>query len=163
MRIALLLAALLLAAVLHTTAASAEDGDGVGFGPVLAFSTTDATSLGWELAATLNGHGPLSHFTLGGSYRLSAQPRDPAYFHYLAWEPWVYVGGTLGAALTDQFQPRVVYGVWEGLPQSLDGELFADSALQWVFTITIGWHGVGGTQQFYITPKMWRMHGYDFD
>ena len=142
-------------------AAAAKQGDGVGVGPVLAFTWRDATALGWELAGT-SGPSPFAHLTLGGSYRISPHPTDPSYFHYVAWEPWGYVGGTLGAALTDQFQPRVMYGLWEGLPMGLDGRLFDDSSLQWVFSIAIGWRGVGRMQQFYITPKLWRLRGLDF-
>lgn len=152
---------LLLIAQLPAPAASAEEGDGVGVGPVLAFTWPDATSLGWELAGTTAGN-TLAHFTLGGCYRISASPTDPGYLHYVAWEPWAYVGGTLGAALTDQFEPRVMYGIWEGLPVSLDGELFDESTLQWVFSITIGWRAVGAMRQFYITPKLWRMRSIDF-
>jgi hypothetical protein len=161
--------AVVLLSLFHPTQACAAAGDGVGFGPVLAFTWPDGASLGWELSG-VRGVNILEHFTLGGSYRLiprskgldSSPQTDPAYFHYLAWEPWILVGATLGAALTDQFQPRVAYGIWEGLPISLDGQLFDDDSLQWVFSIAIGWRGIGGTQQFYVAPKIWRMRGFDF-
>jgi hypothetical protein len=162
--------ALVVFALLHSTKARAADGDGVGLGAVLAFTWPDGSSLGWELSA-VRGDNILAHFTLGGSYRLTPlskslgapPPNDPAFFHYLAWEPWVLVGATLGAALTDQFQPRVAYGIWEGVPASIDGDLFNDARLQWVFSIALGWRGIGGTQQFYIAPKIWRMRGFDLD
>jgi hypothetical protein len=162
--------ALSLSVSLSSANASAAEGDGVGFGAVFAFTWPDGAALGWELSGA-RGANILEHFTLGGSYRLpplsknfgSAPPTAPAYFHYLAWEPWVLVGATLGAALTDRFQPRVMYGIWEGVPVSIDGDLFQDDGLQWVFSIAIGWRGIGGTQQFYVAPKIWRMHGIDLD
>jgi hypothetical protein len=32
-----------------------------------------------------------------------------------------------------------------------------------VLSIAIGWRGIGGTQSFYLTPKLWRMHGWGFN
>jgi hypothetical protein len=164
---ALLAACSLLACSLSVRSARAsdDDGEGVGFGPVLTFSADDSIYVGWELAATSN---ILLRGSLGGAYRVVQHSDDPAFFHYVAWEPWAYVGGTLGLALTDP-QPRVMYGLWEALGQSLSGVsnsvgggLFDSTELQWVFSIAIGWRGIGSTQSFYVTPKLWRMHGWQF-
>jgi hypothetical protein len=159
---------LLLLALLRPTDARAAERYGVGGGPVFAFSWHGGTYLGWELAG-VRGADVFAHLTLGGSYRVWQSPealessprRDPTYFHYVAWEPWVYLGATLGAAVTDQLQPRVVYGLWEGLPLSIDGDFLGSDELQWVFSFAFGWRGIGGTHQFYLTPKLWRMHGVD--
>ena len=132
---------------------------------MLTFSADDSIYVGWELAATrhifLRG-------SIGGAYGIVRRADDPALFHYAAWEPWGYLGGTLGLAVTDT-EPRVMYGLWEALGQSLSGQddslgggLFDSSELQWVFSIAIGWRGVGSTQSFYLTPKLWRMHGWQF-
>jgi hypothetical protein len=146
------------------SARASDDGQGIGFGPVLTFSADDSIYVGWELGATRD---IFVRGSLGGAYSAVRHADDPALFHYVAWEPWGYVGGTLGLAVTDR-QPRVMYGLWEALGQSLSGNaslgggLFDSTELQWVLSIAIGWRGVGGTQSFYITPKLWRMHGWEF-
>ncbi|HEU4580997.1 MAG TPA: hypothetical protein VFS67_22215 [Polyangiaceae bacterium] len=165
-RCALLASSLLACSLVVRSARASDDGQGVGFGPLLSFSADDSIYVGWELAGAGN---ILFRGSLGGAYRVVQQHSDdPAFFHYVAWEPWGYVGGTLGLALTDP-QPRVMYGLWEGLGQSLSGVsnsvgggLFDSTELQWVFSIAIGWRGVGSTQTFYLTPKLWRMHGWQF-
>jgi hypothetical protein len=162
--IALSLLAGLLCSLLVRSARASEDGQGVGLGPVFTFSADDSFYVGWELAGTRD---ILVRGSIGGAYGIVRRADDPALFHYVAWEPWGYVGGTLGLAVTDP-KPRVMYGLWEALGQSLSGNgslgggLFDSSELQWVFSVAIGWRGVGGTQSFYITPKLWRMHGWQF-
>ena len=156
------LAAWLLCTLSVRSARASDDGQGLGVGPVLAFSADDSLYVGWELAATRD---LLVRGSLGGAYSIVRHAGDPTLFHYVAWEPWGYVGGTLGLAVTDP-KPRVMYGLWEALGHSLSGNdslsggLFDSSELQWVFSIAIGWRGVGATQTFYITPKLWRMHGW---
>jgi hypothetical protein len=148
--------------------ARADSGDGVGFGPVLGITTNGSLSLGWELSGSYRL--PLVRLALGGSYQLEREGDDPRYFHYAAWEPWVYVGGTLGAALTDGGEGRVVYGLWEAYAQDLGDPLFDanynylddDEGPHWILSLSIGWRGIGGTQQFYFTPKIWRFQGWDF-
>ncbi|MEY2937227.1 MAG: hypothetical protein RL033_7976 [Pseudomonadota bacterium] len=147
----------LLGAACCTSDARAEPG--WGFGPVLAITASDSPSLGWELTA-LGDHPLWARWAVGGNYSWAVQGDDPAYLHYLVWEPWLYAGGTLGVALTDRFQPRVAYGAWEGVGVSLDGDLFESDERQWVVSLAIGWRAVGGTHQFYLTPKLWRMNGW---
>lgn len=152
---------LFLAVVAFASGARAESGDGVGVGPVIGITWHDSVSLGWELAGA-RGPGPFARFSVGGSYHLSAHADDPAYFHYVAWEPWAYIGGTLGASLTDQRDVRVVYGLWEGLGKSVHGTIYDDDTLHWAVSLSIGWRGIGSTHQFYLTPKLWRIQGWDF-
>ena len=148
--------------------ARAESGDGAGFGPVLGITTDGSVSLGWELSGSYGG--PLLRGAVGGSYHLQRSPEQPRYFHYMALEPWVYVGGTLGLAVTDAPTVKVMYGLWEGWAQDLGSPLLDgsydfvddDTRYHWVFTLSIGWRGMSGTQQFYITPKIWTLKGWDF-
>jgi hypothetical protein len=148
--------------------AHADSGDGVGLGPVFGVTWNGSVSLGWELSGTR--WMPLARLAVGGSYQLHRAADDPRYFHYLAWEPWIFVGATVGAALTEERDVRVVYGLWEGYAQDLRDPLLAgnisylddDTRPHWVLSLSIGWRGIGGTQQFYLTPKIWRLQGWDF-
>ncbi len=133
----------------------------MGVGPVIGFTWHDSFSLGWEVAGS-KGPGPFARFSGGGSYHLSRHEDDPAYFHYVAWEPWLYVGGTLGTTVTSQGDVRVLYGLWEGVALSMSESLYDADTLQWAVSLTIGWRGAGSTHQFYLTPKVWRIQGWDF-
>jgi hypothetical protein len=149
--------------------ARAESGDGAGFGPVLGVTTSGSVSLGWELSGSFVA--PLVRVAAGGSYHLNRAADDPRYFHYVAWEPWIYAGATLGLAVTDAPQPRALYGLWLGWAQDLASPIplvggfeFVDddTRYHWVLSLCIGWRGIGGTQQFYATPKIWSIKGWDF-
>ena len=148
--------------------AHAESGNGVGLGPVFDVGLDGSVSLGWEVGGTYRL--PFFRLSLGGSYRVLGESSEPSYFHYLAWEPWVYVGGTLGVAATPGDRPaRFLYGIWEGYAQDL-GDPFLDSdldyiddeRLHWILSVSIGWRGVGKAQHFYVSPKIWRLQGWDF-
>jgi hypothetical protein len=144
--------------------ASAESGDGVGFGPVFAYSSDDTAHIGWELGAAWQ-YAPLLRFSLGGSYRVTGGDRRTlAYAHYLAFEPWFYIGGTLGLAADDRGDARGVYGLWEAAPMALgDRRIFSSGdQLLWAVSLSIGWRGFGSTHQIYLSPKLWRMRGWDF-
>jgi hypothetical protein len=158
-----------LALWLFTPDALAESGQGAGLGPVIGVTWNGSLSLGWELGGSFAGATVL-RLSMGGSYQLHRGQNDPGYFHYLAWEPWVYVGGTVGLALTDEREVRMIYGLWEGWAQDLGDPLFDasydflddDTRQHWVFSLSLGWRGMGKTQQFYLTPKVWRIQGWDF-
>lgn len=140
--------------------ARAESGDGIGIGPVIAITPRDSVSIGWELGVARPA--PFARFSLGGSYHLRPHPKDPPFLHYVAWEPWAYVGGTLGAALTSAGQVRAVLGVWEGFAESFDGDLYGSDGENWVLSLSLGWCAVGSTHQLYSSLKLWRMDGWDF-
>jgi hypothetical protein len=149
--------------------ARADSGDGVGIGPLFAFSVNaeDSVAIGWEAAASVQG--PFSKATLGGSYYLSSRKGgagDMPGFHYLAWEPWYIVGATLGVAATNRGDVLPYYGLWDGLLGSVSGDnltsLYDDEGLHWAVSLTAGWRGVGSRQEFYFTPKVWRIRGWDF-
>jgi hypothetical protein len=158
--------ALLLAVFAHD--AHAASGNGAGLGPVVGITWNGSLSLGWEVSGSYGV--PILRLALGGSYQLHRADGDPSYFHYLAWEPWIFAGGTLGVAATDGPDAQVVYGLWGGYAEDL-GDAFFDGELDylndetqnhWILSLSIGWRGIGKTQQFYFTPKVWRMRGWDF-
>ncbi|MEY4544483.1 MAG: hypothetical protein RL685_678 [Pseudomonadota bacterium] len=159
----------LLPLLLLATPARAASGEGAGFGPVIGLTWNGSVSVGWEASASLGI--PLARFAAGGSYQLrSSSSKDARYFHYLAWEPWLFVGATVGLALTDEPQAKVLYGAWAGWAQDAGDALFDgnsdflddDTRFHWVFSLSVGWRGFGSTQQFYLTPKLWRIQGWDF-
>jgi hypothetical protein len=140
--------------------ARADGGDGVGLGPVFAYSDNGGWSLGWEAGAT--GGATLAKFSIGGTYRLNGDPRDPASLHYVAFEPWLIVGGTFGFALTDWQKAAGMLGAWEGFPLPLEGELYGGDnsddvhPMAWLFSIVIGWRWFSPHSQLYFSPKIWR-------
>lgn len=137
----------------------AHAAPGFGLGPVIAITASDTPALGWELSVV--GSNPVyARAALGGSYSWSVAEGDPQHFHYLVAEPWLYVGATLGLAVADHLQPRVVYGAWEGVGVSLDSDVFNTDERQWVVSLALGWRAVGSTHQFYLTPKLFRMNGW---
>jgi hypothetical protein len=148
-----------MAATWLTSVARASPGDGWGAGPVFAFSSDGTFSLGWELSALSKL--PLLKGSVGGSYAFNAPPQQASVVHYVAYEPWFIVGGTLGAALLDVNRVSFMYGIWEGAPIPLTGKLVVDSgtehdATTWVLTLTVGGRVFGGVSQFYFAPKLWR-------
>jgi hypothetical protein len=141
----------------------ADSGSGYGFGPVFALSADDTFSMGWELGASAS---VLAKASVGGTYYLKPRRDEPAFVHYAAFEPWLLLGGTLGVAVTHVLEPRLAYGLWEGIPVPLSGALLDDpddagGQTIWMATLTIGWRGFGSTHQFYFTPKLWRYRGFD--
>ncbi|HEY2735247.1 MAG TPA: hypothetical protein VGI70_14725 [Polyangiales bacterium] len=112
---------------------------------------------------------PLLKGSLGGSYALNAHADQPSVIHYLAFEPWLLIGGSFGAALLDVQRVAFMYGVWEGAPIALTGKLIADrgtqhSKLAWLLTLTVGCRIFGGgVAQFYFAPKLWRYEVYEWD
>ena len=81
----------------------------VGAGPMIGWVEDEGLSIGLEIRGAA---GPLVHASLGGSYRLEARGGTRA-VHYVAWEPWLVGGGTLGAALDDDGRASVAIGAWE--------------------------------------------------
>ncbi len=154
----------------RVAAADDESGRGVGLGPVLSFNFDGTVSVGWEVSG--NYLFPFVKGSIGGDYRLIQKVGEPSFRHYVAFEPWLYVGGTVGATITNEFQPEVMYGAWEGFPVgTLDGTDFLNGdggidddkgVLTWAITIAIGWRGFGlDNHQIYFTPKIWRIVSFD--
>jgi hypothetical protein len=147
--------------------ARADGGEGFGFGLVIGYSDNRSWSVGWEAGA--NTGGPLLKLSLGGSYRVDGESRDPLAIHYVAFEPWLIVGGTVGVAVTNEPEVRVAYGLWEGFAIPLEGDLWGGTAgddehpQSLLFTFAFGWRGFGATQQFYFTPKLWRFSTLEFN
>jgi hypothetical protein len=154
------LAACTLAPLLWHGVAAAAAGDGVGFGPVFAVSHHGSAWLGWEVAASRNGPG--LKLNLGGIYHIAGEDDEPAFLHYVAWEPWAYVGATLGVAAPNAGAPRFMYGLWEAYADGLDHSLYSGEQLIWAASVAIGWRGFGSLQQFYLAPKLWYIRSFDF-
>ena len=97
---------------------------------------------------------PFAKGSIGGVYHVAPQGKDPFTTHYLAWEPWLLVGGTFGLGFADGSSPvRLALGAWLGLPplEVSHGERV------WALTLAIGVRAFGGTTQLYFTPKIWRL------
>jgi hypothetical protein len=137
-----------------------DEGNGWGVGPVIAFGDHGGVSLGFE--GGINQLLTLVKLSLGGCYRLSGSETDPRAIHYLAYEPWVAVGGTLGIAVADA-EVRGMYGMWEGFPLPiLPDEVSGYSHQAWIITLAFGYRMFGSSGQFYVTPKLWRFKTFDF-
>jgi hypothetical protein len=81
----------------------------------------------------------------------ATRERDRALlYHYVAWEPWAILGGTLGVALGDIDRVGLAYGVWEGIAIPLDKKAF-------------GFRGFGSDQEFYLALKIWKYNTLDFN
>jgi hypothetical protein len=126
-----------------------------GGGPVVGWVAGEGLSLGWE--TTYAYEAPLLYVSAGGSYRIEA-PDGPRAVHYLAWEPWALLGGSLGGAVDDDGRGTVVLGAWEAVPfivgelQEQSWEVARVPAL--VVTLAIGWRWMAGTHEIYVAPKL---------
>jgi hypothetical protein len=147
--------------------AHATPGDGFGAGPVFGIAKDGTFSLGWEVSATT--FLPLLKASLGGNYALNATAAQPVAIHYLAFEPWLVIGGTLGAAIADTGEVDFMHGIWEGAPIALNETLVPDRGTvhpkwAWLLTLTVGCRIFGsGSPQFYFAPKLWRYDVYEWD
>ena len=146
---------------LGAAGAKADLGDGEGFGPVVGYSE-GSWSFGWE--AAISRVSPLVKASVGGVYHVNRRDSAPLTVHYLAYEPWLLLGGTVGVAFADgPHLLRPALGVWQGFPITLTGkDLFSAGPVErrWVLTLSIGWRWFGWSlSQFYFTPKLWRYSG----
>ena len=138
--------------------ASADSGGGIygaGGGPVFAWGEHGFTS-GWELSATFAT--PLLHMSLGGDYLRGDSGLESA--HYLALEPGLFLGGSLGAAVSGAGVTPYL-GAWAGFalpPDELRSEPIGDgdySRLSGVLiSLAIGLRWFDRDVQFYLTPKI---------
>jgi hypothetical protein len=164
----LLVPSLCAAALSHVSLAHADYGDGLGIGPVIAWSSGGSWSIGWEAAAMYRI--PLLKASVGGIYSIVRQAQEPAALHYLAYEPGLILGGTAGVALADVSRVQFMYGAWGGFPlpltdQFIPGERGPSGAAPhaWLLTLTIGWRSFGGMGQLYVAPKVWSFSTYVFN
>lgn len=147
--------------------AHAAAGDGLGAGLVFGLDKAGTFSLGWEAGAMATQ--PVLKASVGGSYALNAGPGQPGAIHYVAFEPWLLLGGTLGAALEGIQRVDFMYGVWEGAPITLKGKLLPDRGtvhprFAWLLTLTVGCRIFGARPaQFYFAPKLWRYEVHTWD
>jgi hypothetical protein len=133
-------------------------------GPVIAMRDDGGLALGWELGGAF-GHDlasrVLSRVNVGGSYALfgtsNRGAEDLSVVHYVVWEPWFIVGGTLGVAIDKGARVHPAFGAWEGfpIPLSTDDEIDSRSPHRIFLSIAFGfrWWGTD-VNEFYLTPKI---------
>jgi hypothetical protein len=128
--------------------AQADNWDGWGAGPVLGYAFDRGFSFGWEFS------GGTTNLALRGATGVFYRPgaEDPHEIGlYVAYEPWVVVGGTLGFAVSNE-GAKSLYGLWEGLGRPL-GYYAERDYPQTLVTLTLGWRRIGTTHELYFTPK----------
>lgn len=155
LRSRLVLAALLAGAVLGN--ARPTHAQAVGGGPTLGYTIDSGFTLGWEVAGTPGLLYPfLMHVVAGGSYRLT--PGDGATFHhYVAWEPWLGLGATLGVAVDDRWSAAFAGGVWEAVPifvRDIREQEAYEAVPAWMITMAIGVRSLGDGLEIYAAPKL---------
>lgn len=126
----------------------------VGAGPMLGWVEDEGLSVGWEISGTWGI--PLLHASVGGSYRLEA-PGGTRAVHYLAWEPWFVIGGTLGVAIDDDGVATGAIGAWEAGPiwiHELRDQRASEAVPAIAVTLAIGWRLMAGRHEIYVTPKL---------
>lgn len=162
------------AAALLLVVAGCGMGSQVAAGPVLGHAWGEGVSLGWEAgggpmktevhsSASLTGPSLIARANGGMSWR----PRARNLVSYLAWEPWYLVGGSLGAAYsTGDRKVNPLFGVWEALPPSIDGERattnYVPPSCSPCYTVSVpfGWRW-SGRNEIYLTPKFGILQGVD--
>jgi hypothetical protein len=136
------------AIVLFAAGSRADNWDGWGTGPVVGYALGRGFSLGWELS------GGTRHPAVRGATGVFYRPDGETARElgaYVAYEPWLAFGGTLGLALSNE-GGMGMYGAWEGLgfPR---GYRYEQDHPQQLVTLTVGWRVIGTTHEFYFTPK----------
>lgn len=74
--------------------------------------------------------------------------------HYVALEPWLFVGGTLGASFSEQRGVDPMVGFWEGAPIPIAGKCGSGDRVKPIVSIAVGGRWLGGTHEVYLTPKV---------
>jgi len=167
MRAAIVVAALALA--------SCGGGLQVAAGPVVGYVKGRGTSLGWEAGGgpmrtvqrnyrtELESASLIARLNLGMSWRPSAREL----VGYAAWEPWLLVGGTLGATYSwADRRVGLLGGFWEAAPWIMKPEIAPGSPGSpscspcYTVTVAIGWRWARGGE-VYLAPKFGVLNGID--
>jgi hypothetical protein len=154
----------------------------MGAEPVVGISARGRAVLGWEAGGGTDG---VCRANIGGSYRsvkpaqrlLPSTPSkvqskggtrisDYEYVHYLAYEPGLLGGATLGIAHGNLIGIKESHGLWIGAGSAMmyretDGSYSKNpfdhgQEGHWKtnFTFTIGWRRLTGEHEFYFAPKI---------
>ena len=76
---------------------------------------------------------------------------------YVAWEPWLLAGGTLGVAHSSATADvNTMGGVWEGAPWTFGAPKQCSPC--YTISLAIGWRW-SGTGEFYLAPKLGILNG----
>jgi hypothetical protein len=83
---------------------------------------------------------------------------------YLAWEPWLFLGGTAGVARSSTEQAwKPLLCVWEGAPYVFGGQDDHRNLVPYcgpclTLSVALGWRW-GGSGELYVTPKVGILNG----
>ena len=136
-------------------------GQQIAAGPVVGYVSGRGLSAGWEV-----GGGPtlLARFSVGMSWRPgSSKMLGSERLSYVAWEPWLLAGGTLGVAHSSATADvNTMGGVWEGAPWIFGAPTRSILSKQcspcYTISLAIGWRW-SGTGEFYLAPKLGILNG----
>jgi len=164
-----------IALALSLLLAGCGTGQQIAAGPVVGWVSGRGWSAGWEA-----GGGPMNTSSGGGDPVLSTASlltrfnggmswRPPLAgggtrerVTYLAWEPWLALGGTLGVRTSSTEGVHSLLGLWEGVPFVLGA--FKRSAPLYrcspctTFSLALGWR-FDGAGEIYVTPKVGLLNG----
>jgi hypothetical protein len=128
-------------------------------GPQVGYTFDRGLSYGWEAG----GGFAFLHGNVGQVIRPEAKPTAPApsneWVSYVVAEPWLYVGGTLGLAYSEQTGPGVAVGAWEGVPLPVAGDRSdfdcgRGEPCRPIVTVAGGLRYLNGEFELYFTPKV---------
>ena len=145
-------------------------GQQLAAGPVLGYVPGRGWSAGWEAGGgpmkTASGasdpipsaSSAVTHFNIGMSWRPGASGTERwERVAYVAWEPWLLLGGTLGIAHSSaDGNLHPLLGVWEGVPWIIGaGRAPVPENCSPCYTVSLAiggrWAGKG---EFYVAPKL---------
>lgn len=146
-------------------------GQQVAAGPIFAYVVGRGGAFGWEaggapITVRTGAADPvpgseliLARFSTGMTWR--RQAAGAAGFErisYVAWEPWFWLGGTLGVAHSSaDGRIRPLLGAWEAVPWVFGGSptngMFLRCAPCFTISLSIGWRW-GGAGEFFMSPKV---------
>ena len=129
-------------------------------GPQVGYTFDRGVSYGWE------GGGGLAYLrgNVGQVIRpieskADAEPDTTEWVSYVAAEPWIYLGATLGAAYSDEAGLGLAAGLWEGFAIPISRSGTADfqcggDPCRPVASIAGGLRYINGEWELYVTPKV---------
>jgi len=149
--------------------ASCGTGEQLAAGPTFGYLRERGWSVGWEAGggpmSTLTSGDPspttaslFTHFNVGMSWRPGAATADARErITYLAWEPWLLLGGTFGvthSSTNGSLHPLL--GWWEAAPYVLGAGRrqfpLYDCSPCYTVSLAFGWRW-DGAGEFYLSPK----------
>jgi hypothetical protein len=151
-------------------------GQQIAAGPVVGWVSGRGWSAGWEAGGgpmtTFKGGDPtpstpslLARANVGMSWRPPLAGGDThERVTYVVWEPWLFLGGTLGIRTSSSDGVHPVFGLWEGVPYVFgafkrEAPLYRCSPCA-TLSVAFGWR-FDGSGEFYLAPKVGILNGTD--